>query len=418
MRPSGDDWDMTGAQLQRPSQTDEGVRWLENFDIDERATARLLIDSLRIVGADTFMSRMRQTLASQLEDLDGQNQPALFSLAEHTNPNCDGSCDYFTSRAHWSAEGSAHLTDFIVDKAATPALSNVLVNPTLKQMELGVTRQVFIVTDSLLSGTQLVEFAAALYRSTTFKSWHSFQFLRSHVVAYAVTDWARDYVRKQSHVDQIISIERGLDLWCAPWSDADRVAVMKLCTKYSSRGSSGAFGFNDSGSLIAFAHTLPDNLPLILTQQDGRGGSPWVPFAGERNSGLDLAFLEQLPDHQPEARLADFINAHANRKSTATERALIASPLTSNSQADLVNILVAVRRQELRSDETLATALALPIVRVRRLVTAAQSMNLMDEQMRPTRPAARLLRNMQRRADRGSEEDTDDDDAYYPQQLR
>jgi hypothetical protein len=52
-----------------PSETERGQRWLSNFDVCDRPVARLLLDSLELVGQDQFrlgLQQLIQDLAKQI----------------------------------------------------------------------------------------------------------------------------------------------------------------------------------------------------------------------------------------------------------------------------------------------------------------------------------------------------------------
>ncbi|MGJ9406345.1 hypothetical protein ACHABQ_08490 [Nesterenkonia aurantiaca] len=278
------------------SETARATEWLAQFEDDDRASARALLDSVKFVPGGEVVAgvrRMLEDFVSQgpdhvpaavvpilsIEDMDGvpNNSRAPHAVVfEEFDPgqpiaNDPGSEAYM---AHLVAEiRKGSLASFLVP---TPL--------SLTTMKSARSRTLLCITDYIGSGRQVLNYVETWYRHKTIKSWRSLGWLKIVVVAYASTTEGKKAVEDNPHVDELRVVE------IAPGIERLRQnpdeGLEQLCRLYSNRGRlRRPLGYLDSAGLYASSYSIPNNLPAILIKRSNR----WKPFFDNRSISAETS---------------------------------------------------------------------------------------------------------------------------------
>lgn len=211
--------------------------WLGNFTADQRDTAGLLVDSLKLVSETDLRREMGELITKLVTALPGP--VAAFPVRE---------VDAGRSAHEEGRDGEYYLIDpqlpgsesivsnFLTSTFRRPATSHAL----LDRMDLATLRErrvrtVLLVNDFAGTGNQMLGFFAALRRHPTIRSWMSYHLLDFHAVLYAAPDAA---VARLNTVfgDDHVHLARACTTFAnADWTDEQRADVEQLCVDVAGR---------------------------------------------------------------------------------------------------------------------------------------------------------------------------------------
>lgn len=146
-------------------------------------------------------------------------------------------------------------------------------------------RTIVIVTDFIGSGRRIREMLDAFALVASLQSWKSYGLLSFEVVCYSGTEWGLDVVRKHSLRPKVRSYI-ACPVIDEAFSGSELGAVKLLCQNYRKKPHHFPFGFNNTGSLIAFSHGIPNNAPPILHSEAG-GWTPLFPVRSTSAADID-----------------------------------------------------------------------------------------------------------------------------------
>lgn len=285
--------------------------WLGNFADEEQPSARLLLDGLDLVGQD----RLQRDLTSLLVDLAAtlQSPIALVPVRElhpgqsyFSLTNNDARAALLNANSYPGSEALvANIANSL--RRATGNAGAFTASPSLRNMRDARCRTVLFVDDFSGSGDRIVKFDAAFRRHPTIRSWLSFGWIKIQVAVFATTTVARS--RLETHFGRdSVHIHRMCPTFAdRPWGMRERQAIEVLCHKYVTASAKGdALGYRRSRGLMAFAHSVPNNIPAILWQGGPRGRG-WRSFFLNQSVPGDL--LELFGDASPEERALDSLRS-------------------------------------------------------------------------------------------------------------
>ena len=157
-------------------------------------------------------------------------------------------------------------------------------------------------TDNIGSGDRTIDWLQAAWRTATLRSWHSYGLLRFEIVAFTATDLGEQAVRSHPSGPQVRYC-----LSCPTIDSAfqakEAQQIKDLCLRYDPMGPDPqeSLGYCGTAALIAFAHSIPNNVPRLLFKSAGN----WRPLFRERvtrdrfeetegNAEIDSKKLERL----------------------------------------------------------------------------------------------------------------------------
>lgn len=319
-----------------------GAAWLDQFGIDDRATAASLLDAMLLLNEEQVSTSIRSALDRIAEgQRHRKRRVALYAerefdasliyevqiVADATGRPRSRAVGYngppavkpTRGRARVGSEGFvAHLIS-----QASERWPRVFMNHPGPERLRGKTApagEIIIVTDFLGSGTRVSTMLDKFWAVPTVRSWKSRDMIRFRVVAAAATASALSKVRRHRLRPQMEAE------WVAPTvkSTSDfRIArswtrLIETNGPNEGRGS-GRFGFGGDGALIAFNYRLPNNTPAMIHH----GESGWRPlYVGPAPDELRGVFSVRSLD-QAVASAAELNGVMFGRELTEEERLTI-----------------------------------------------------------------------------------------------
>jgi hypothetical protein len=399
-----------------PSDTPRGMAWLANFEEDEQVAARLLLNGLDLVGQD----RLRTDLTALIESLATQLPPTIAlvpvrELAENQS--------YYrgdrNSTPSLLLPGSFPGSEAIVANLAgslrrgEQSAGPFVATPSLPNMRAARCRTVLYVEDFSGSGGRILNFDRGFRRHPTIKSWLSLKWIDIHVALFAATERALARLEAHFGVDRVHVHRICPTFESRPWTRDEREGVRALCRKY--RGAAeyiGPYGYQDSKGMMAFVHSVPNNLPPVLWQRRGLRVGRWSSFFQGQSVPTELhpLFGDALPEQRAEdslLRLGQQRLAKGDWRGVAggdTTRILLVLAALSRRPADITRImdLTGLAASEVRDI----------IVACRKWALVGDTLRLTDAGLKELGHAKSVKLRDEIPVLHGS------DDNYYPRSLR
>lgn len=301
----------------KPSETERGRQWLNNFDSVDRPTARLLLNSVRFTSTGHMVTSIRDRLIELIEA--GRIEAPVFLVPvlakedisplslneENANPFANRPDRHVAYKTYMpnsgisSTPGSEGLIGRIVrDIIERRLLDGTKVLPTessLADLRAARCRSIVLVTDYNGSGTQIGDFAKTLVRHPTLRSWRSGKLLRIHALSFASTEQATKNARcPGGPLDGYSTLEIVKSLQDSSWGEIQRESIQSLCKRYAIKGlKKQALGYKSSGGLFVSDLGVPNNIPAILRQMS----EGWSPFF--ENRVVPQQLVAELGDYVP-----------------------------------------------------------------------------------------------------------------------
>ncbi len=401
------------------SATEPCKEWLENFALQDRSAAALLLDSLQYVEESTLRTGLIRLLEIDFGE-ERIEQPAIVIAARTgrelaqfgssleevlAEENSSVAFENVFPGAPFSVEaGSESLCGNIIREFRTRhgrSFDLLSPNSTLDDMRTKRCRSIVLVSDFAGSGDQVVKAANLLTRNATIRSWRSFGWVRIHVILLAATPLGKKVVERARSVDHVSVLFMAHNFESIGWSDVQRNEVIRICRQYASPRlrSRYALGWNESKGLFLMQHSIPNNIPCVIWQDSGRG---------QRDAWSALLPRRTMPESL--GRLLAMKAYDARFGSQMQSRQL------SEFSVQLILTLEAIHRGA-RTVERLAIALGQTLPDCSRLVGQLQQRQLIDIDYRLTDAghaelAEARISSSSRYQLKGSTR------SYYPQTLR
>lgn len=278
----------------RLSETTRATEWLRQFEDDDRAPARALLDSVRFVPGARVLAGVRQMVEdviSQRADQAPTVAVPVLSIEDMDNVRKDGPApvvfeNFDPGQPIASNPGSEALMAHLVTEIRKGSLASWLVSTPLSRdvMKNEKTRTLLCITDYIGSGRQVQRYIETWYRHKTIKSWRSLGWLRIVVVAYASTTAGKKAVEGHPHVDELRVVEIAPGIERLRQNPDEKLE--QVCRLYAKRGRlDDPLGYRESAGLYASSYSIPNNLPAILIE----GSDWWKPFFDNRSISAKTA---------------------------------------------------------------------------------------------------------------------------------
>jgi hypothetical protein len=270
-------------------------------------------------------------------------------------------------------------------------------------MREGRVWPVVIVSDFIGSGKRVWEMLESLSKVATLQSWRSYHRIEFHVVAYSGTAAGMKWV-SSNRLKPEIHIVAGCPSIFDAFETAGRKAVLDLCRRYPPRHRR-PFGFHGIGSLIAFAHGMPNNCPSIF--HSSKGG--WVPLFPRRGTAsAEYQFPSDTDEAVPE-RARNLLKISKMRRKLDDEEGHL-----------WVQTMLVLKALELgsRTVTSISAKARVPLKEVRTILGFIKLAGWTTDRLRLTKLGRLELLRLHRRRKSSPILPTDDVPFYYPAQLR
>lgn len=285
------------------------LAWLGQFEPEDQPVAVALLRAMTLVSRDAFAEGLRALLLARLDQGEGpigvyverevrHRHGVPFRLFKETKTKVRrahgvGPPPVQSTKAYDADVGSEGLVAQLVSEVCRTHSRQVFNHPGPDAIRKHHIRRFVLVTDFIGSGKRATTYLQAAWRVRSVRSWWSGRATKGvsfEVVAYAATRSGRETVESH-HSRPKVSVVIGCPTIDTEFPTGD---VRKLCVKYSPVPPSvmAPTGYAQGGALIAFAHGVPNNAPLILHKR----GSGWAPLFPARVTSATRQHFSRSPD--------------------------------------------------------------------------------------------------------------------------
>lgn len=394
--------------------TEQGERWIRNFDEADRAVARELASALVLVSHNEFERRLTalvleiaQTVAGPVALYGAREIDTSFQFAD------EDSTHRIDATPRGTDIGSEGRLANIIRNIALDQPSKFLNHPNVDELRTRQVDAVFVLDDFIGSGKRSSAYLTALWKSRSLRSWTSYKRIRFDAVAYSGTAAGVRCVGRHPAHPAVHIVRDSPTITALHWRTTRIEDARNMCCKYAQQASlkGPSLGFRDSESLLIFEHGCPNNAPAIFWAPS-RKVPEWAPlFPAKR---IDISTTSAFPG---ELLRRDPVHALLE----AGQRRLAAA-LASNAHRPLTDheaLTLALFSKGQNRVETIASATGLTAKDARALVEHCIAAGWISARRRITDKGRSELRGMRASLKRSALPILDlGEDEYYPTALR
>lgn len=366
------------------------ANWLENFPLERRDAAALLVDGLTLVSETDLRRDLDQLVVGLVQAL--PDPIAIFPAREVTQAQSahdqgrDGDYPMF-DRGFPGSEGVVGNIVAAIQRRPW-AKGRLLGHPDLETLREEKVRTIILIDDFSGSGKRLLDFERALRRHPTIRSWASYKLITFHVALYAATGQALRLLRRRFGEDRVHIVRPCPTFATMTWSPEQLAEIEKLCLDYAKMNKRMALGFKMSRAMIAFEHTAPNNLPFVLW----RTGGAWKALFEQKYVPTELLRLFAMAPGRP------------------------IEPQPGSDGAERLGRVLDRLAHRVNEADKIASELDISMREARRLLKLVEALGLVDSRSKLTDTGLVELRRW--RAAHPIRELPNNSEAYYPRQLR
>ena len=390
--------------------TEQGERWLKNFEESDRGVARDLGSALVLISHNAFERGITALINQAAENVEGPI--ALYAAREIDSAFRPLDEAIIDATPRGSDIGSEGRVANIIRNVAKRTPTRFFNHPSLDELRARRVDAIFVLDDFIGSGKRCSEYINALWQSRSLRSWVSYHRLKLTAVAFSGTSEGIDRV-KGHPCQPLVHIARHCPtIENLHWKNARIEAAKELCRKYGRRAKlNWIFGFGRTAALLAFEHGCPNNVPAIFWAES-TAGKDWIPlFKANRLDGMQAStFPPELYHPSPVSVL---IEAGQHRLASVLAQKMH-RPLTDHEALTLALFAKGKPR-----DETVANALGLPPCEATALVERCIEAGWITARRRIAEAGLAELRGISNISLRRARHLPDiGEEAYYPTALR
>ena len=380
----------------------------------------MLVDRLMLVGASEFTSGITKLL-NEIMSLNTKSQSVVAFYAEREMDKVNHEVLPFfpgfeTGRALGDGiqpvlvdlqkqdVGSEGIVAALISKFCKAHAASALSHPGPNKLRAGQTRKIVIVTDFVGSGRRIHEMLDAFAMVASIQSWISYGLLDFQIVCFSATEHGQNILTRHP-LRPTISTHVACPVIEEAFEGAELGAIKLLCKKYPKKRSNFPFGFNNTGSLIAFSHGIPNNAPQILHSS----AASWTPlFEGRSTLGSNLDAV---------ADSSDMLAQNSQRILGIRD----AKKLLSNTEGELwahTMLLLDAIKTGGRTPSKLSARTQIPIPRVEKILDLASNAGWLTPKNSLTRLGQRELRWFEMFGNSSEKLAYPENELYFPKQLR
>lgn len=303
--------------------------------------------------------------------------------------------------------GSEGIVASLLSKVCEREPGRYFLHPSASLIRAKKIQRFVIATDFIGSGTRINSMLASLWFLKSVRSWFNGGLIKFSVLCYSGTTAGIKAVGKH-RVKPTIHKVRACPTIFNSFTSTERAQVIDLC-KSRFKGKDDPLGYKDTGALLAFQHSCPNNVPAIFIRGNGSRHRPWHPLFPARTSAAVAAGHSPASPIEVEKLSLSTLKFSNIAASLAYQRA-------SRTQRHAIIVTAALRRGHRTLDE-LSTITGWPVWLISTAIQSAQSSGLVDNNRRVTKPGLRLINRLDK-ATATSTLSVASKSMYYPKSLR
>ena len=344
--------------------------WLGQFPVTQQQSARSLLVKLRFVSRDAYSAWVLESLT----EIGQGSRIAVFAVRKFS----------MTARHLWTksgkvaprpatSQGSEDFTTSLISIAKRRETDRILDHPSIELMRQRKPTHIVLLDDSIGSGTRICRYIQLMKSNKTFLSWWSGGFINLTILSWARTLSGEDRVLQSvpgsNHRLRVHPAKSKVAFRSYVVYDHSAIThrwgshsqdVLALCDSISQIPYSRRRGFGSVMSNIVFFHSVPNNIPGMLTLRRKN----WTPLF-------------------PDRVLPDWLISKLIKK-PGRFRKILQKTRTLDSHSDQILELLLVIRSGLRTKQSISRRLELDLGVIDSLVSEALAEGLMHKSFRLT----------------------------------
>lgn len=303
--------------------------------------------------------------------------------------------------------GSEGIVASILSKVCDLNPKRYFFHPSADVIRENKIRRFVVATDFIGSGTRVTSMLSSLWFVKSVRSWFNGGLIKFSVLCYSGTQHGFKIVKQHRVSPEILKV-RSCPTIFNSFSEPELTEIIELCSNRFAE-TDDPLGFKETGALMAFQHSCPNNVPAIFIREKKGRRKPWRPLFPARTS-VDVAF-----DH----RRATPIEIERASLDTLRFSNIGVSPAFLKAPREKRHgiVITAALRRGHRTLDQLSTVTSWPVWEIAAALKSAQHQGFIDGNLRVTWPGLRLIKRLDMvRPPKALP--VESKDMYYPKSLR
>lgn len=303
--------------------------------------------------------------------------------------------------------GSEGVVAMAISKLCKLRKTRFALQPHTNDLTPGKAAHLVVVTDFIGSGKRSCDMLDSLWRLASVRSWHSSGYRKLLVLAYSGTDAGIEHVKRHPSRPKV-HVVRTCPTIKSVFKGEAADQMISLCRRFP-QNAREPLGFKDTGALMAFQHSCPNNVPAMFIEAGSKSQNQWQPlFPSRTTEGIDHV-ISADPAQQSSAAL-DALRLG----NIARNESFLAS---TEDQQDVIRLLAAVFRGKRQTAEFVAAS-CLPYVRAIAAFDRALHQKLLTANGRLTPEGHAFVGHLNQKTSASIPAPASPNPYYYPSSLR
>ena len=303
--------------------------------------------------------------------------------------------------------GSEGMVASVLSKICNLSPNRYFLHPSAELIRQKRIRRFVIVTDFIGSGTRVASMLASLWFVKSVRSWFNGGLVKFSVLCYSGMEHGFKTVAKHRVRPKIHKVRTCPTIFNS-FDEEERDQIIALCRSRFTEADE-PLGYKETGALLAFQHSCPNNVPALFIREKKGRRKPWHPLFPARTSVKVALHHERTPPIELERASLDALRFPNIGTSPAYLR-------SSREDRQAILTTAALRRGHRTLDE-LSAVTTWPVWVVTATVESAQRSGFVDGHMRVTSAGLRLIKHLDKVRIVNALPVTSKE-LYYPKSLR
>jgi hypothetical protein len=265
--------------------------------------------------------------------------------------------------------GSEGIVATLVSKVCKTSPKRFAMHPHTNALRERKVQYLVVVTDFIGSGTRTMHMLDSLWRVATVRSWKSGGYIKIMVICYSATDFGYEQVKNHPCQPEIKKV-CDCPTISTSFSSKDRFALLELCNRIPA-GVDNPLGYKETGALIAFEHSCPNNVPAMFTETVRSKAAVWNALFPKRITD-ELSKSELVSaSHDVYTEALDFLRCGQVARNPAF--------YSSSVEGKAMIVLLATIYRGRRHTHEIVTACGFPMVEVLKAWEQAEAQGLLTK---------------------------------------
>lgn len=399
--------------------------WIGQFAPEDQEEAVDLLRAMHLVSHNQFHQRLAQLIVRVLEE--GGGPIGLFAEREvkfwRGRPNRlfketagavkraygAGPAPVAPLRNDSPQVGSEGIVAQLISDLCAQWPKVLFSHPGPSVIRKKAIRRLIVVTDFIGSGKRVCDYINSAWRVRSVRSWWSARATKGatiEVLAYSATSQGRLIVEQHPSAPTV-HIAIACPTMQTSFRGTKLEAVKLICKKYSPVQGEDPLGFRSTGALLAFAHGIPNNAPIVFHKKN----ASWAPlFPARKSTRFGESFNDGTDDLEGVREKL--------RKMRQTRLAASNWPTRLQSRSRHLFMILAAVSSPPRNPEGISAKTAMTIIEIDDALSQALSHGWIDGRNRLTDDGHEQLHHFRKEEKLDPPLPIDPPEFYHPDALR